>query len=55
MRTYAIRSVIALAVVALLSVTPVMAAEPFVEVLADAPLAGAEQQAMMWSGCTEIV
>lgn len=44
MRTYAIRNVVALAALALLSITPGMAAEPFVEVLPDAPLAGAEQQ-----------
>ncbi len=44
MRTYAIRSVIALAVFALHSVTPGMAAEPFVEVVSDGPSAAAEQQ-----------
>ncbi|MCM2526459.1 M12 family metallo-peptidase [Stenotrophomonas sp. GD03958] len=44
MRTYAIRRVVALAALALLSITPGMAAEPFVEVLPDAPLTGAEQQ-----------
>ncbi|WP_313251013.1 hypothetical protein [Stenotrophomonas indicatrix] len=44
MRTYAIRSVVGLTVFALLLVTPGMAAEPFVEMLSDAPLAVAEQQ-----------
>lgn len=44
MRTSAIRSVVALTVFALLLVTPGMAAEPFLEVLSDAPLAVAEQQ-----------
>ena len=44
MGTYAIRRVVALAALALLSITPGMAAEPFVEVLPGAPLTGAEQQ-----------
>lgn len=44
MRTYAIRSVVALTVFALLSVGPTKAAEPFVEALTDAVLAEAEQE-----------
>lgn len=44
MGTYAIRSVVALVVLALHSVTPGMAAEPFVEAVSDGPSAGAEQQ-----------
>jgi len=43
MRTYAIRSAVALTVFALLSVGPTKAAEPFVEALPDAVLAEAEQ------------
>ncbi|WP_422353248.1 M12 family metallo-peptidase [Stenotrophomonas sp. AR026] len=43
MRTYAIRIMVALTMFALLSIPPGMAAEPFVEVLSDTPLAGAEQ------------